>query len=415
MDKDHDPASPLIATLAERGFVHQATDLAGLDELASTGPIVAYVGFDLTAPALHVGSLIPLMVLRHLKAHGHEPIVLFGDATTRVGDPSDKNGARPILTREQIEANRTGIVRIVDRIVGHCRHVHNSEWLDGLSFMDFMQGPARHFTLNRMLTMDIVSRRIDAGMPMTISELCYSMMQGMDFSELSRRLGVSLQIGGSDQWSNIIAGMELARREGGRPLFGLTTPLMLDPQGRKMGKTADGKAIWLDGERTTPFDLWQFFRNVPDQLVPRFLAWFTDLPMDRVRELSARTGGALNEAKSILATEATTIVHGEDLALAAERAAGTAFGDGVDGEMPTCAVACDRTVAEALIAAGFASSKGDARRLASGGGVRVDGVRFDAVDRRLSDGMPSGFRLAAGRKRIVRIEVIKEDRNGFGQ
>jgi len=408
MEKDHVPTSPLLATLIERGFVHQATDVAGLDRLASAGPIVAYIGFDLTAPALHVGSLIQLMVLRHLKAHGHEPVVLFGDATTRVGDPSDKNGARPILTRGTIETNRTGIVRIVDRIVGHCRHVHNSEWLDGMSLDDFLQGPARHFTLNRMLSMDIVSRRLDANMPMTIAELCYSMIQGIDFAELSRRLGVTLQIGGSDQWSNIIAGMELARRDDGRSLFGLTTPLMLDPQGRKMGKTADGKAIWLDGEKTTAFDLWQFFRNVPDELVPRFLAWFTDLPMEQVRELSTRTGADLNEVKSVLATQATTIVHGPEAAMAAERSARTAFG-GAEGDMPALAVPCERTVAEALIEAGFATSKGDARRLAAGGGVRVDGERFDAVDRRLSDGMPSSFRLAAGRRRIVRIDVIKED------
>jgi tyrosyl-tRNA synthetase len=406
MKEGHAPTSPLMATLVERGFVHQATDMEGLDRLAAAGPIAAYIGFDLTAPSLHVGSLIQLMVLRHLKAHGHEAVVVFGDATTRVGDPSDKNGARPVLSPERIEENRIGIVRVVDRVVGPCRHVHNSEWLESMSFMDFLQGPARQFTLNRMLSLDIVSRRLEQNLPMTIMELCYSMMQGMDFAELARRHDVRVQIGGSDQWSNILAGMELARRDDGRTLFGLTTPLLLDPQGRKMGKTADGQAIWLDGERTSAFELWQFFRNVPDELVEQFLGLFTDIPMDAVRGLASRAGGELNQAKAILAVEAVSVVHGRGAALAARDAARVAF-EGGEGVMPSIDVAPTETIVDALLKAGFATSRGDARRLAKGGGVKVDGVRVDDVDVRVGDAFADAFRLTAGRKRVVAVNLLK--------
>lgn len=404
-----DLKSSLMRTLVERGFVHQATDLEGLDELAAAGPISAYIGFDLTAPSLHVGSMIQLMVLRHLKAHGHNPVVLLGDATTRVGDPSDKNGARPILTEERIEENRVGIVRVIDRIVGGCRHVHNSEWLEKLSFMDFLQGPARQFTLNRMLTMDIVSRRLDAQLPLTIMELCYSLMQGMDFAELARRNDVSLQIGGSDQWSNLLAGMELARREDGRTLFGLTTPLMTDETGKKMGKTADGKAIWLSPEAVSSFDLWQFWRNVPDAKVGEFLGLFTDLPMDEVRRLAALEGAGINEAKIALATEAVAIAHGRDCAEDAARTASEVFaGSGAASGMPSFAVTHDdlhaMTLADLAVASGLADSKAATRRLAAQGGFRVEGTAVTDVDQLSALALPPlPCVISSGKKKHIRI------------
>lgn len=401
--------SPFVRTLVERGFVHQATDLSGLDERASAGPISAYIGFDLTAPSLHVGSMIQMMVLRHLQAHGHNAVVLLGDATTRVGDPSDKNGARPILTREAIEDNRVGIVQVIDRIVGKCRHVHNSDWLESLSFMDFLQGPARQFTLNRMLTMDIVSRRLEAQLPMTIMELCYSMMQGMDFAELARRMDVTLQIGGSDQWSNILAGMELARRDDGRALFGLTTPLMTDDQGRKMGKTAEGKAVWLSPHLVSSFDLWQFWRNVPDAKVGQFLGLFTEIPMHEVRRLSALHGSEINEAKIVLATEAVAIAHGRDCANDAARAAAEVFSGSGDSEgMPNFAIGVDdlegMTLADLAVASGLTESKGATRRLAAQGGLRVNGIATSDVDRacgHMLERLPSV--ISSGKKKHIRI------------
>jgi tyrosyl-tRNA synthetase len=400
--------SPLIRTLAERGFIHQATDIEGLDELASATPLKAYIGFDLTAPSLHVGSMIQLMALRHLKAHGHEGIVLFGDATTRVGDPSDKNGARPVLTDEVIEENRIGIVRVIDRVLGACRHVHNADWLDGMSFMDFLTGPARRTSLNRMLTMDIVSRRIDANLPMTVMELLYSLMQGMDFAELGRRHGVTLQIGGSDQWSNILAGLDLARHDG-NPAFGLTTPLMTDEQGRKMGKTADGKAVWLSPELVSSFDLWQFWRNVPDGKVAQFLGLFTELPMDEVRRLSALSGSEINEAKKILATEAVTIAHDRACAEQAARGGDEVFaGSGESREMPTFAMTRDQfdsmTLADLAVASGLADSKGATRRLAAQGGFRVNGVATSDVERlaaHMLERLPGV--ISSGRKKHIRI------------
>jgi tyrosyl-tRNA synthetase len=410
MDID-DLKSPIVRTLAERGFIHQATDLAGLDEQAARGAIRAYIGFDLTARSLHVGSLIQLMALRHLKAHGHEGIVLFGDATTRVGDPSDKNGARPILTEEAIEANRVGIVQVIDRVVGHCPHVHNSDWLGEMSFMDFLAGPARRTSLNRMLSMDIVSRRIDANLPMTVMELCYSMMQGMDFDHLSRSFGVSLQIGGSDQWSNILSGLDLIG-QGGRRGFGLTTPLMTDEQGRKMGKTADGQAVWLSPDMLSSFDLWQFWRNVPDAKVAQFLGLFTELPMDEVRRLTALTGAGVNEAKIMLATEATAIAHGREAAERAAAAAGQVFGgSGASSDMPGFGIDRDRfatmTLVDLFVACGLADSKGATRRLAAQGGLRVDGRPVADVDLPACQTIGAlPCILSSGRKRHVRVTAL---------
>lgn len=400
--------SPLLRTLHERGFIRQATDLDGLDSLAADGRISAYIGFDLTAPSLHVGSMIQLMVLRQLIAHGHEAVVLFGDGTTRIGDPSDKNGARPIITQDAIAANMQGIMTVIDRIVGPTRQVFNSNWLDRLSFMDFLQGTAREFTLNRMLTMDFVKRRLAANQPMTIMELCYSMVQGMDFAELSRRHGVRLQIGGADQWSNIIAGMELARRTDGQDLFGLTTPLMTDEQGRKMGKTADGKAVWLSPEHLSSLDLWQFWRNVPDAKVGEFLGLFTDLPMDEVRRLSALGGAEINEAKIALANDAVRIAHGAQASSAASATAAEVFtGSGMSEGMATFEIDAAEFATMQLttlaVACGLTDSKAAARRLATQGGLRVNDMQVRDADGIASEIMGLPGVMAAGKKKKVRI------------
>lgn len=404
----HNPRSPILRTLAERGFVHQATDLQGLDELMLAGPVGAYIGFDLTAPSLHVGSMIQLMALRHLKANGHRPIVVIGDATTRVGDPSDKNGARPVLGEDAIEANRVGIVQVIDRVVGGVRQVHNSEWLDAMTFMDFLTGPARSMSLNRMLAMDVISRRLDANLPMTLMEALYSTMQGVDFAELARRHGVRLQIGGSDQWSNILAGMDVARRDG-LELFGMTTPLMTDEQGRKMGKTAEGKAVWLSHELVGSHDLWQFWRNVPDAKVGEFLGLFTDLPMDEVRRLAALQGAEINEAKKVLATEAVAIAHGREAADRAAAGAASLFGgDGTTEEVPTFHLPQSETgitIADLAVRAGLVDSKAAARRLADQKGLRIDTTPVPDANARVDASFSLTAILSAGRKRRVRVVI----------
>lgn len=421
--------SPLLRVLVERGFVKDCTDLAGLDREMAAGVVPAYVGFDLTAPSLHVGSGIPLMAARHMRRAAVESglhtlggaidavHVLFGDATTRVGDPSDKNGARPILTGEAIDANLIGIRSCIDRFVGDAmREHHNSAWLDGLSFMDFLTGPAREISLNRLVATDVVSRRLENQLPMTLMELIYQAMQAMDFAHLAKNHGVRLQIGGSDQWSNIIAGVDLARRMHDIPVFGMTMPLLTDAEGRKMGKTAGGKTIWLDPSRTSSFDLWQFWRNVPDAKVGEFLGLFTDIPMDEVRMWGASEGSAINEAKTILATEAVAIAHGREAAEGAAEAAKASSKRGVMDDaaalasLPTveCPVNPDTTVitvAEAMVLAGVADSKAAARRLAAQGGFRINGVRIEHVDlpieeRDFSDGH---MILSAGRRKHVRM------------
>ena len=303
--------SELLTTLEERGFIHQATNLEGLDEFASKNPVVAYIGFDLTADSLHVGSLIQIMVLRWLKKLGHKPIVLFGEATTRIGDPSGKSSQRPMLTSEQIEHNREGIMRVIDRLVGHCHHVTNASWFaeDSPSYTNFLEAYGRHFTINRMLTFDSVKTRLNRNAPLTFLEFNYMLMQAIDFLKLNEKEDCVLQIGGSDQWGNIINGVELIRKINAQEAFGLTTPLMTNSAGEKMGKSA-GNAIWLDPDKTSAFEFWQFWRNVEDKKVGEFLKLFTELSMDDIFALEMFSGKEINKAKIALATEVTALVHG---------------------------------------------------------------------------------------------------------
>ena len=314
------PRSTFLAAAIERGFVHQCTDLDALDERMSTGRVVAYVGYDCTADSLHVGSLMGIMLLRLLQKSGHQPIVLMGGGTTRVGDPSFKDTARPLLDDAEIAANMAGIRKVFAKFIDFgsgpsgAVMVNNADWLDELRYIQLLRDVGRHFSVNRMLTQDSVRLRLDRQQPMSFLEFNYPILQAYDFVELARRLDCSVQIGGSDQWGNIVGGVELGRRMDGRTLFGLTTPLLTAASGEKMGKTAQG-AVWLNAERLSPYDYWQFWRNTEDADVGRFLRLFTELPLDQIARLEALEGSEINEAKKILATEATALCHGRDAAV----------------------------------------------------------------------------------------------------
>ena len=371
--------STLLSTLDERGYIHQATDAAALDALAQTQVIPAYIGFDATAPSLHVGSLVQIMMLRRLQQAGHKPVVLMGGGTTKVGDPSGKDESRKLLTSDDIAANIAGIKGVFERFLTFgdgptdAVIVDNADWLDRLNYVEFLRDVGRHFTINRMLTFDSVKLRLDREQPLTFLEFNYMILQAYDFAELARRSGVRLQMGGSDQWGNIINGLELARRMDGAELYGLTTPLITTADGGKMGKTAAG-AVWLNADRVSPYDYWQFWRNTQDGDVVRFLKLFTDLPLDEVARLGALEGADINQAKIALATAATTLLHGEEAAEAAEETAHRTFAQGASDEnLPSLATGGEIGVVAALIGLGFASSNGEARRKIGEGAVKVDG------------------------------------------
>jgi tyrosyl-tRNA synthetase len=307
--------SELIRTYIERGYVHQITNDLGLDQRATEQTIPAYIGFDCTADSLHVGSLVQIMMLRVLQRTGHKPIVLMGGGTTKVGDPSGKDAARPLLSDQDIENNKQGILQVFEKYLTFgdgptdAIMVDNAEWLDNLAYIRFLRDFGPHFSINRMLGMESVKLRLDREQPLSFLEFNYAILQAYDFMELRRRYGCVLQMGGSDQWGNIVTGIDLTRRVDSQEVFGLTSPLITTASGAKMGKTADG-AIWLNADRLSPFQFWQFWRNTEDADVERFLSLFTELPMDEVRRLGALEGADINEAKIILANEATTLCHG---------------------------------------------------------------------------------------------------------
>ena len=371
--------STLLSTLDERGYIHQATDAAALDALAQTQVIPAYIGFDATAPSLHVGSLVQIMMLRRLQQAGHKPVVLMGGGTTKVGDPSGKDESRKLLTSDDIAANIAGIRGVFERFLTFgdgptdAVIVDNADWLDRLNYVEFLRDVGRHFTINRMLTFDSVKLRLDREQPLTFLEFNYMILQAYDFAELARRSGVRLQMGGSDQWGNIVNGLELARRMDGAELYGLTTPLITTADGGKMGKTAAG-AVWLNADRVSPYDYWQFWRNTQDGDVVRFLKLFTDLPLEAIARLGALEGADINQAKIALATAATTLLHGEEAAEAAEETAHRTFAQGASDEnLPSLATGGEIGVVAALVGLGFASSNGEARRKIGEGAVKVDG------------------------------------------
>lgn len=405
--------SELIAILEERGFIHQCTDIDALDELAAAQTITAYVGYDLTADSLHIGHIVSIMMLRRLQQAGHRPIALVGGGTTRIGDPSFKDESRPLLTDAQIEHNKAGIKRSLGKFLsfdtGSAILADNAAWLDGLAYIPFLRDFGRHFTINRMLTFDSVRLRLEREQPLTLLEFNYMVMQAYDFLELSRRHDCRLQMGGSDQWGNIVNGVELGRRIDGKQLFGLTTPLITTASGQKMGKSAAG-AVWLNEDRLRPFDYWQFWRNTEDADVGRFLRLFTDLPIDEIRRLEALEGAEVNEAKRILATEATAMAHGKAEAEAAAAAAAAQFG-GASAVQGLPEVRVDRaradaglTIVELLQIADIVSSNGEARRLIRGGGVRIDDRTIEDETSRVDHLPEAGLKVSAGKKRHVIVK-----------
>jgi tyrosyl-tRNA synthetase len=401
--------SDFLRTLAERGYIHQQTDAAGLDHRALSGIVAAYIGFDATADSLHVGSLVQIMLLRRLQQTGHRPIVLMGGGTTKVGDPSGRDETRQLLTDEQINSNIAGIRRIFDHFLRFddsptgAVMVNNDDWLSGLKYIPFLRDIGRHFSINRMLTMDSVKLRLEREQPLTFLEFNYMILQGYDFVELNERYNCTLQMGGSDQWGNILQGVELGRRVREQELFGLTSPLITTASGAKMGKTASG-AVWLNAERLSAYDYWQFWRNTEDGDVGRFLRMFTDLPLEEIARLENLQGAEINEAKKILATEATRLCHGEAAAREATDTAAKAF-TGVAAEgLPTMTLGsgAQMLVLDVIVALGMAASKSDARRLIDQGGVKLNDQPVQSVTAKVSGAdldEHGTARLAVGKKR----------------
>ena len=379
------PKSDFLRILTERGYIHQGSDLAGIDQAALEGRLTAYVGYDCTAASLHIGHLLSIMMLHWLQKTGGRPIALMGGGTTRVGDPSGRDEARKILTLEQIEENKAGIQKTFARFLDFgeagngARMVDNAEWLTKLNYIEMLRDIGRHFSVNRMMSMDSVRLRLERDQELSFLEFNYMILQSYDFVELNRRYGCILQMGGSDQWGNIVNGIDLGRRMGTPQLYALTCPLLTTSSGAKMGKTAAG-AVWLDAGMLSPYDYWQFWRNTEDADVERFLKLFTFLPLDQIADLAGRGGAAINEAKKVLATEATALMHGREAAEAAAETARKTFVEGsLAADLPSVAV--PRAVLEAglgvLTAFGpdyarLVPSTSEARRQIKGGGLRVN-------------------------------------------
>ena len=411
------PRSPFLATALERGFIHQCTDSEALDERLLAGRLVAYVGYDCTADSLHVGSLVSIMLLRLFQRCGHKPIVLMGGGTTRVGDPSGKDEARQLLDDAEIARNMAGIRTVFAKFLkfgdrpDEAVMVNNADWLDELRYIPLLRDVGRHFSVNRMLTLDSVRLRLERDQPLSFLEFNYPILQAYDFGELARRYQCELQIGGSDQWGNIVAGVELARRAERRTLFGLTTPLLTTGSGIKMGKTAQG-AVWLNAERLSPYEYWQFWRNTEDDDVRRFLRLFTELDLAEVERVE---GGDVNEAKKVLATEATALCHGRDAAEAAAATARAVFeGGGSGSELPQTEVPRDKLARgipafELFSLIGRAVSNGEARRLIRGGGARINDrvVNNETKPVTVADLDEKGvLKLSAGRKRHALVRPV---------
>ncbi|TAH33925.1 MAG: tyrosine--tRNA ligase [Alphaproteobacteria bacterium] len=400
--------SEFLNILQSRGFIHQGTDLVALDALAHKNEVVAYVGYDCTADSLHVGHLLSIMMLHWLQKTGNKPIALMGGGTTKVGDPSGRDESRQLLTDEVIAANMASIKRVFGNYLkfGDGKQdaimVNNADWLDKLEYIPFLRDVGRHFSINRMLTMDSVKLRLEREQPLSFLEFNYMILQGYDFVELQRRYGCNLQMGGSDQWGNIISGVDLARRISQRDVFGLTCPLLTTSSGAKMGKTASG-AVWLNAERLQPYDFWQYWRNTEDADVGKFLRLFTELPMDEIARLEKAQGGELNDVKKILATEVTKLCHGADAASHAAETARKVFEEGgIGGDIPKIEIQSD-SLADALVQLQFAASKSEARRLIKSNSVKVNDKPIDNELYNFSAqdfGGGNGAKVSAGKKKI---------------
>ena len=397
--------STLLRTLHERGYIHQATDAAGLDALATKQIVPGYIGFDATAPSLHVGSLVQIMMLRRLQQAGHKPIVLMGGGTTKVGDPSGKDESRKMLSSDDINANIASIRTIFEKLLTFgdgptdAIMVDNDAWLSALGYVELLRTVGPHFTINRMLTFDSVKLRLEREQPLTFLEFNYMILQAYDFRELALREGCRLQMGGSDQWGNIVNGIELTRRMEGKEVFGLTTPLLTTADGTKMGKTAAG-AVWLNEDALPAYDFWQYWRNCDDRDVGKFLRLFTDLPLNEIARLEALDGSEINAAKVVLANEVTRLCRSGEAAEAAESTAAATFaGGGVGTDLPVLALPAKGIgLIDALVGIGFAASRGEAKRLIAGGGARIDGEAVSDENLHIA-GSRGEVRISAGKKK----------------
>ncbi len=397
--------STLLRLLDERGYVHQLTDAAGLDALAQKQVVPGYIGFDATAPSLHVGSLVQIMMLRRLQQAGHKPIVVMGGGTTKIGDPSGKDESRKLLTGDTIKANIASIRTVFERLLTFGNGptdaimVDNDEWLSQLGYIELLRTVGPHFTINRMLTFDSVKLRLEREQPLTFLEFNYMILQAYDFRELALRHDCRLQMGGSDQWGNIINGIELTRRMESKELFGLTTPLLTTADGAKMGKTAAG-AVWLNEDALPSWDFWQYWRNCDDRDVGRFLRLFTDLPLEDVERLEALKDSEINAAKIVLANEVTRLCRSEEVAMTCEETARATFaGGGVGADLPVLEIPAEGlSLVDALVGIGFAASRGEAKRLVAGGGARLDGVTINS-ETHLIPADSGEVRISAGKKK----------------
>jgi tyrosyl-tRNA synthetase len=412
--------SDFLNILDERGFIHQCSDFPGLDALAAKGEVVAYVGYDCTAPSLHIGSLISIMMMHWLQRTGNKPITLMGGGTTRVGDPSGKDESRALRPIEEIEANKEGIKQVFAKLLAFgdgktdAIMVDNAEWLAPLNYIEFLRDVGKHFSVNRMLAMDSAKLRLEREQELSFIEFNYMLLQSYDFTELARRYGCNLQMGGSDQWGNIVSGIDLGRRMGTQQLFALTCPLLTTSSGAKMGKTALG-AIWLNEDQLGAYDYWQFWRNTEDADVGRFLKLYTTLPMDEIARLAALDGAEINEAKKVLATEATALLHGRQKADAAAETARVTFEQGglatdlPTVDIPEADIRNELSVLAAFVTAGLVRSNGEARRQVQGGGLRVNDepVTDDRAKLRAADVTADGvIKLSLGRKRHVLLRPV---------
>lgn len=411
--------SEFLKTLDQRGFIAQCTDDTALDAAAADGVVTGYIGYDCTAPSLHVGNLISILMLRRLQQAGHRPIVVIGGGTTKVGDPSGKDESRQLLTQDKIDANKKTIRATFERFLNFgdgptdAIMVDNDEWLSGLNYIEFLRDYGRHFSVNRMMSFESVKLRLEREQPLSFLEFNYMILQAYDFLELNRRYDCSLQMGGSDQWGNIVNGIELTRRCDQKSVYGLTTNLLTTSSGAKMGKTAQG-AVWLNDDMLPVYDYWQFWRNTEDADVGRFLKLFTELPMEEIARLENLEGAELNDAKKILATEATAMCHGRAAAEKAEATALETFeGGGTSADLPSVDIDAAKLAAglgllEAFVLAGLAKSNGEARRLVQGGGAKINDAAQDDISITLSndDVKDGSVKLSFGKKRHVLLRPV---------
>jgi tyrosyl-tRNA synthetase len=407
-------SSEFLNILAQRGYIHQCSDFTGLDALAAKQAVTAYIGFDCTAPSLHVGSLVQIMLLHWLQQTGNNPIVLMGGGTTRVGDPSGRDESRRILSLEDIENNKQGIQQVFAKFLKFgagktdAKMVDNAEWLTKLNYIDMLRDVGKHFSVNRMLAMDSVKLRLEREHELSFIEFNYMVLQAYDYAELARRYGCNLQMGGSDQWGNIVNGIDLGRRMGTHQLYALTSPLITLSSGAKMGKTASG-AVWLNADMRSPYDYWQFWRNTEDADVARFLKLFTTLPLNEIEKLAALGGSEINEAKKVLANAATALLHGEASSAQAAETAHKTFVEGQSAEgLPEFKLPLPIGIVQACVDVGFAKSNGEARRSIQGGGIKVNDITVTDEKMELTSAARNSegvIKLSMGKKKHVLVSA----------